>query len=56
MGVLGMAIGTLPFGMIGLGLLAQATSPAVAVVASVAAGIVILALFVARAPQVARLT
>jgi MFS family permease len=56
MGVLGMAIGTLPFGMIGLGLLAQATSPAVAVVASVAAGIVILAAFVARTPQVARLT
>jgi len=56
MGVLGMAIGTLPFGMIGLGLLAQATSPALAVVLSIAGGFVILGAVVARFPQVVRLT
>jgi len=48
MGVLGMAIGTLPFGMVSLGLLAQATTPALAVVISVAAGFLVLGACLAR--------
>ena len=55
MGVLSMAIGSLPFGMIGLGLVAQATSPSVAVVASVVLGMVTLALWLMRYPAVSRL-
>ncbi|MEZ4481364.1 MAG: MFS transporter [Dehalococcoidia bacterium] len=55
MGALGMAIGTLPFGMVVLGLLAESVGPAIAVVASVAVGFVVLGAFVARFPAVARL-
>ena len=55
MGVLGMAIGTLPFGMVFLGLLAQVTSPPVAVVTSVLIGAMVLAAFVIRYPAVVRL-
>lgn len=52
MGILSMAIGSLPFGMIGLGLVAQATSPAPAVMLSVVAGLVVVALWMARYPRV----
>lgn len=52
MGVLSMAIGSLPFGMIGLGLVAQATDPALAVMISVVAGFVALALWMMRYPEV----
>jgi predicted MFS family arabinose efflux permease len=55
MGVLGMAIGTLPFGMVFLGLLAQLTSPPAAVVLSVLGGVLVLAAFVIRYPAVIRL-
>jgi MFS family permease len=48
MGVLSMAIGSLPFGMIGLGLIAQATDPALAVMISVAAGFLVVAVWTVR--------
>jgi MFS family permease len=52
MGVLSMAIGSLPFGMIGLGLIAQATDPAAAVMISIVAGFVAMGVWIARYPQV----
>jgi len=52
MGIMSMAIGTLPFGMIGLGLVAQATSPAPAVMISVVAGVIALAAWVVAYPEV----
>lgn len=55
MGVLSMAIGSLPFGMIGLGLVAQALTPAVAVMLSVAAGLVVMLAWVLRYREVGRL-
>ena len=55
MGVLSMAIGTLPFGMIGLGLVAQATSPAPAVMISVVAGGAALGVWALAYPEVRRL-
>lgn len=48
MGMLSMAIGSLPFGMIGLGLIAQATHPAPAVMISVGAGFVVMAAWTVR--------
>ncbi len=50
MGVLSMAIGVLPFGMVLLGLVAQATDPAAAVSASALLGLAGLAWWTARAP------
>ena len=55
MGVLSMAIGSLPFGMIGLGLVAQALDPAEAVMLSVAAGLIVMLAWVVRYRDVARL-
>ncbi|MFN0148627.1 MAG: MFS transporter [Dehalococcoidia bacterium] len=52
MGVLSMAIGSLPFGMIGLGLVAQLTAPATAVMVSVAVGFLVIAAWLARYPKV----
>lgn len=52
MGILSMAIGSLPFGMIGLGLVAQVTDPAAAVMISIAGGLIAMALWMARFPQV----
>jgi len=51
MGVLSMAIGSLPFGMIGLGLIAQATDPAAAVMVSVGAGVAAMVIWTARYPH-----
>ena len=55
MGILSMAIGGLPFGMIGLGLLAQAIGPTTAVMVAVAVGLVVTALWTARYRVVAAL-
>ena len=52
MGVLSMAIGSLPFGMIGLGLVAQLTDPAAAVMISVAVGFLAIAAWLVRYPKV----
>ena len=52
MGILSMAIGSLPFGMIGLGLVAQASDPAAAVMISIAAGFIAMAVWMVRYPQV----
>ena len=55
MGILSMAIGSLPFGMIGLGLVAQATDPAAAVMISILAGFMAMAVWIKRYPQVSLL-
>ena len=55
MGILSMAIGSLPFGMIGLGLIAQATDPAAAVMISVVSGLIVMGVWLNRYPQVARI-
>jgi hypothetical protein len=52
MGILSMAIGSLPFGMIGLGLVAQATDPAAAVMISIVAGFIAMGIWMVRYPQV----
>lgn len=51
MGILSMAIGVLPFGMVLLGLTAQLTGPAPAVIASVTLGATGLALWSLRTPE-----
>jgi MFS family permease len=56
MGLLSMAIGSLPFGMLVLGLLAEQVGPHNAVVISAAAGSVGLALWLFRHPEVTRIT
>jgi hypothetical protein len=56
MGLLSMAIGILPFGMIMLGLVAQEVGAPVAVIASVAVGLSAMLLWNARWPQARRLT
>jgi MFS family permease len=55
MGVLSMAIGSLPFGMLLLGGLAQATTPGVAVALSVLAGFFVLGAWIIRFPEAARM-
>ena len=52
MGIMSMAIGTLPFGMIGLGLVAQATSLAPAVMVRVLAGVAALGAWALVYPEV----
>ncbi|MPY92133.1 MAG: MFS transporter [Acidimicrobiia bacterium] len=52
MGLLSMAIGALPFGMVILGLLAEATSPSTALVVNAGAGIVALGLWLLYRPDV----
>ena len=52
MGLLSMAIGTLPFGMIVLGLVAQQTGAPLAVLVSVAIGLGLLLLWRLRRPEV----
>ncbi len=54
MGLLSMAIGTLPFGMILLGALAEQIGSHAAVVASSLAGIVVLLAWLVRYPEVTR--
>ena len=56
MGVLSMAIGTLPFGMVLLGVLAERLGSHAAVVTSAIAGMVVLVLWLIRRPEVLRLT
>jgi hypothetical protein len=56
MGLLSMAIGSLPFGMLLLGVLAEQVGPHTAVVISASAGTVGLALWLVRHPEVARIT
>jgi MFS family permease len=55
MGVLSMAIGTLPFGMVLLGALAERIGSHAAVVASAVAGMVVLIGWLVRRPEVLRL-
>jgi hypothetical protein len=55
MGILSMAIGALPFSMLGLGLLAQAVGSPAAVAASVVAGLIALAAWVFVRPEAARM-
>jgi len=55
MGVLSMAIGTLPFGMVLLGVLAERLGSHTAVVTSAIAGMVVLVLWLIRRPEVLRL-
>ncbi len=54
MGLLSMAIGSLPFGMFSLGVLARQTDPQIAVTASVAAGLLVLVVWMLRRPEVRR--
>lgn len=54
MGLLSMAIGSLPFGMFSLGVLARETNPSLAVTVSSAAGLVVLALWLLRRPEIRR--
>ena len=54
-GWLSMAIGTLPFGMVLLGVLAEQIGSHAAVVASAVAGMVVLVLWLIRRPEVLRL-
>ncbi|MGD9889772.1 MAG: MFS transporter [Dehalococcoidia bacterium] len=56
MGLLSMAIGVLPFGMIALGLVAQQAGAPAAVLVSVAVGLSAMLLWNARWPQARRLT
>jgi MFS family permease len=55
MGVLGMAIGTLPFGMVAVGLAAEVTGAALAVVASASLGVLALVAALLRFPKVLQL-
>ncbi len=55
LGLMSMAIGTLPFAMIGLGLIAQQTNAGLAVRISVVAGLLVLALWHVIRPESARL-
>jgi Na+(H+)/acetate symporter ActP len=55
MGLLSMAIGALPFGMLMLGFVAEAVGAATAVVVSAGVGIVVLALWLLRYPEVTRI-
>lgn len=55
MGLLSMAIGALPFGMVLLGALAEQVGSHTAVVASAGAGMVVLALWLVRHPEVTRI-
>lgn len=52
MGLLSMAIGSLPFGMFTLGLLARETDPRIAVTASVFVGLAVLVVWMLRRPEV----
>ena len=54
MGLLSMAIGMLPLGMAALGELAEVVGPPTALVAANLVGVVFLAVFVARRPEVLR--
>jgi MFS family permease len=54
MGLLSMSIGSLPFGMLSLGLLAEQVGPQTAVIYSTSAGIVVLALWIRRHPEITR--
>jgi MFS family permease len=56
MGLLSMAIGTLPFGMIVLGLVAQRTGAPAAVLGSAATGLALLLLWRVRRPEAWRLS
>lgn len=51
LGVLSMAIGALPFGMLSLGLVAQRTNPQLALTLSVGTGFALLTLWQARRPH-----
>jgi predicted MFS family arabinose efflux permease len=55
MGLLSMAIGALPFGMLLLGLLAEQVGTSAAVIASAGTGIVGLALWLVHRPEVLRI-
>jgi hypothetical protein len=55
MGILSMAIGALPFGMVLLGLGAQVAGPEAAVVASVAIGLALMAAWLWRRPEALRI-
>jgi predicted MFS family arabinose efflux permease len=55
MGLLSMAIGSLPFGMVMLGLLAERISPQGAVIVSAGSGMVALALWLVFRPEVTRI-
>jgi predicted MFS family arabinose efflux permease len=55
MGLLSMAIGGLPFGMVLLGLAAQGLGPPVAVVLSVCLGLMTMAAWLRRRPEAARI-
>lgn len=52
MGLLSMSIGSLPFGMLSLGLLAERVGPHTAVICAASAGIVLLALWILRHPEI----
>lgn len=54
MGLLSMSIGSLPFGMLSLGLLAEQLGPQTAVICSASGGIVLLALWLVRHPEITR--
>lgn len=54
MGLLAMSIGSLPFGMLTLGLLAEQVGPQTAVICSASGGIVLLALWLTRHPEITR--
>jgi hypothetical protein len=55
LGVLSMAIGSLPFGMLSLGLLARRTDPQMALTISVCVGLVLLILWHVIYPNPRRL-
>ncbi len=54
MGLLSMSIGSLPFGMLSLGLLAEQVGPQTAVICSASAGIVLLTLWLVTHPEITR--
>lgn len=52
MGLLSMSIGSLPFGMLSLGFLAEVFGPQTAVICSASTGIVVLAIWTFRHPEI----
>ena len=54
MGLLSMSIGSLPFGMLSLGLLAERVGPQTAVICAASAGIGLLAIWIVRNPEITR--